>query len=63
MLSRQHYKIIGHIVKTSFNQPPQTTEEQEIHARLVKELCSYFAEDNPRFDSQKFIKYVNTRGD
>jgi len=63
MFSRQDYKAIGFIIKESFNNPPKTSEEQEIHYKLVYELCNYFKNDNPRFDRQRFIEFVNRKVD
>jgi len=63
MFTKQHYKAIGLIIKKSFNnQQNESSESLDIHSKLISELCNFFKDDNPRFDKQKFIRFVN-RGD
>ena len=59
MFTRQHYKAIANIIE-------KHTDEinDEVHNHymivprntLINELADYFAQDNPLFDQDKFLK-------
>lgn len=55
MFTRQHYKAIAEIVKKN------TARTGEImvyikRADVVCDLADYFAQDNPRFDRDRFLE-------
>lgn len=59
MFTRQHYKAIAGIVRNStVNKTSKPVINREI---LIRELTNYFAEDNPRFDRQKFLAACEER--
>jgi len=60
MLSRKHYKEIGNIIKESFNgKQNKSSEILEVHNQIVYRLGAYFKHDNPSFDYQRFVAFVN----
>lgn len=59
MFTRQHYKVIGDIIRST----PRPVDDYDIQGHLVKEFCELFESDNPRFDRQCFIDYMNREVD
>lgn len=53
MLSRQHYKAIAEIIKG--NDTGERVSTRLVCLDIAEELANYFAQDNPRFDRQKFL--------
>ena len=53
-MSKQHYKAIASILRT--NRLPGNTHAHRdaIIDGIVNDLCSYFQQDNPLFDPDKF---------
>lgn len=49
MLSRKDYKAIAEIMKT------ESRGYETIPDRISEKLADYFAQDNPRFDRDRFL--------
>ena len=57
MFTKQHYKAIADILKECVDEDLQYL----IHpCVLADKLATYFERDNPRFDRDKWIDYLNS---
>ena len=50
MLSKKHYVAIALILKRRWR--------GDVNEELVAEFSRYFAEDNPKFDSRRFVDFI-----
>jgi len=57
MFTKQHYKAIAGIIdgKTCVQILSNNPMDYISKEQLVEALCNFFANDNPRFDANKFI--------
>ena len=53
MMSRKDYKAIAEIIRQE-RKEEFCIDDIPVHS-LIDSLCSYFQQDNPRFDKDKFI--------
>ena len=58
MLTRKHFRIIARIIRGL--RPAESSNnycngKNHVLTDLVKELAVYFANDNPKFDRQRFL--------
>lgn len=60
MFTRQHYKAIAEIIRfeyTAFDGTGEDDYEGKLTIRnITNNLADYFADDNPLFNRQKFLK-------
>lgn len=63
MFTRQHYKAIAEIVKRNTDLgecrvtlPKVSRTYRNTRRFISSDLADYFAEDNPRFDREKFLE-------
>ena len=62
MFTRQHYKAIAEIVKQNtelgecrVTLPKVSRTYRNTRHFIAKDLANYFAQDNPRFDRERFL--------
>jgi len=61
IFTKQHYKAIANIIKARINACSTLSEQTQVACRyscfvIANNLSSYFQEDNPKFDRDKFLK-------
>jgi len=53
MMTKKHYIEIAEIIE---RRTGITESSHDIIKLIIKDLCNYFIQDNPLFDSEKFKK-------
>ena len=61
MFTRQHYEAIAEIMK--INSTKEVCATRLVILDIAEELANYFAQDNPRFDRQKFLEACVANGE
>jgi hypothetical protein len=62
-MSRKHYKALAEIINTyTAASRPGTLHEHDAFDRLVENMASMFATDNPNFDRNRFYAAITEYG-
>ena len=60
MMTRKHYRAIAEVLNAEYLSATDNVVLNTIH-RIARRLGAALAEDNPRFDHQRFMEAVVTR--
>lgn len=54
-LTKQHFRMVANAIRK--------IENPEIKAMMIEDHIALFEKSNPRFDKERFIKYIETGSD
>ena len=61
-MTRKHFEAIARVLRTEMRDMTVTVGERMVVERIARDLAEQFAEENPRFDTERFLAASGVEG-